>query len=77
MQNCTLSIADRTQDGIEISTQEHGLCFPHRQDGSKKIKWNRHTPVYDFLAEESRDLRIAGSVPEKLFEHATKRIDIS
>ena len=25
MQNCTLRIADRTQDGIEISAQEYGL----------------------------------------------------
>lgn len=38
MQNSTLRIADRTQDGIKISAQEYGLWFPHRQYGSNYVK---------------------------------------
>lgn len=38
MQNSTLRIADRAQDGSEISAQEYGMWFPHRQYGSKYIK---------------------------------------
>lgn len=76
--NCTLSIADRTQDGIEIFYSRILVVFSSQAGWEQEDQVKQTYPcIYHFLAEESRDLPIASSVPNKLFEHATKRIDIS
>lgn len=55
-----------------------GVLFSSQAEWEQEDQVKQTYPcVYHFLAEESGDLPIAGSVSDKLFEHANKRIDIS